>query len=118
MEMQMTWFVAYVTVFVGGPVVMLLLIYPAPTWRRFVIGCLAVMALIGAAVLAARTPGELGLLALGAMWLAWVVMVAMCVQAVRLRNKGASARRWSATVGAMATAIPWLGLSLARMVAG
>ncbi|PIE14059.1 MAG: hypothetical protein CSA70_02570 [Rhodobacterales bacterium] len=111
----MVW-ATFSVVFIGGPLLMLALVKPAPSFARFAVGCSTVAVLVLAALLLMRQGLSLG--ALVAMWLGWVTMVAMCVQAVRLRFSIPDAVRWSTAIGAMATVIPWFGLATALMMTG
>lgn len=51
------------------------------------------------------------------IWLAWVLMVVLTVRAMRLHLPGDIARRWSRSLGAVATTIPWFGFATAQLMA-
>ncbi|QGX99919.1 hypothetical protein EI983_17250 [Roseovarius faecimaris] len=54
------------------------------------------------------------LLLLVLLWLAWIVVLALCVQAVRPRLPNGSAHRWAFATGTAATTLPWFGLMIAQ----
>jgi hypothetical protein len=51
------------------------------------------------------------------LWLGWVTAVAMLAHAFRRKLPGAEARRWITVIAALATTLPWFGLSVALMMA-
>ena len=107
---------AYV-VFVGlGPLIFLGLIRPAPSAGRFLMGAASAVMLMAAAWAMRRVGGADPVAAMGglaAMWLGWIVTIAMLVQVATLRFGRGWPRRWSAALGAAATVAPWFGLSWA-----
>lgn len=51
-----------------------------------------------------------------AFWLAWVLTLAVCVQAICVRFPFGGFPQWSTAIGAMATTIPWLGYAAATIM--
>jgi hypothetical protein len=111
---------AYMVFCVAGPVVFLGLTRAAPSRHRVAMGSASVAGLMLAAWwLKAQGGGDVVMLAwLACMWLGWVATIATGVQAVRLRLGLPGVKKWSAALGAVATVIPWFGLSLAVGAAG
>jgi len=117
----MTLVIAYLVFVFLGPAVFLALIRPAPTLRRFAIGCVSVVMLIAAAWLVRLGGQDTSAMTIGRLacvWLGWLVTIAMVVQALALRRGRGRQRKWSAAMGAAATVAPWFGLSLAMSAAG
>lgn len=112
----MTLLFAYAVMFIIGPILMLVLVRAQSGRKSHLLAGTVVVALIGGAV--AGQNGGFELVSLAMMWLAWVVLIAMCVLAVQSRYISNDIRKWSAAIGAMATVIPGLGLTLAIMMAG
>ena len=114
--MSVTLVIAYVVFVLVGPVILVALIRHRPTPQRFVMGVVSAVALILSAHVMRAQAGHVPVAAigwLGAMWLGWIVTLAMVVQAVTLRLGQGKPRKWGATLGAAATVLPWFGLSLA-----
>ncbi|MDU8929300.1 hypothetical protein RXV86_18055 [Alisedimentitalea sp. MJ-SS2] len=114
--MPVTVGIAYVVFMLVGPVIFIGLIRHRPTRQRFVMGVFSALALIASAQVMRATLGHLPVAAFGwlaAMWLGWIVTLAMVVQAVTLKLGRGRPRKWGATLGAAATVLPWFGLSLA-----
>jgi hypothetical protein len=117
----MTLVIAYFVFVLLGPVVFLALIRPTPTVPRFAIGCASVGMLMGAAWILRQGGQGSVLLTIGwlaCVWLGWIVTIAMVVQALALKRGFGPQRKWSAALGAVATVLPWFGLSLAISAAG
>ena len=117
----MTLVIAYIVFVLLGPVIFLGLIRPAPSERRFAIGCASAVMLMGAAWLMRQTGPGTAMVTLGWLacaWLGWIVTIAMVVQALALRRGFGRQRKWSAAMGAAVTVVPWFGLSLAMSAAG
>ena len=111
---------SYVVFIVVGPLVFLSLIRPEPTRQRFAMGVFSAVGLIVSGFVMRDASAGFPLAAVGwliAMWLGWIVTIAMAVQGLTLRLGRGQTRRWGATVGAAAVTLPWFGLSLA-MTAG
>ena len=51
------------------------------------------------------------------LWLGWVCIMALSVQAVRRKLPVGRSHAWAFALGAMATTLPWFGLHLAEVVA-
>lgn len=113
--MIMALILAYLVIFVAGPVFFLVLTRAYPSRGRVFIGVISVAGLMMAAWgLRDVARGPVSVLgAVACLWLGWVVTIATTVQAVRLRMQLPMVRKWSAALGAVATAAPWFGLSLA-----
>ena len=105
----------YFTVFLGGPLLMLLLTQRAATQMSFVLGVSIVAALMAAALFSERAPG---LETLAMLWLAWVGTVALCVRVVMRRVETTRGLALTKAVGAMACVIPWIGLAAAEWMTG
>ena len=106
---------AYVIVFLGGPLLMLLLTRREATQMAFLLGAGVVTALIAAALFSNAAPG---LETLGMLWLAWVGTVALCVRAVMRRIETKRGLALTKAIGAMACVIPWIGLAAAEWMVG
>lgn len=110
----------YIVVVLGGPLVFLALIWPAPTPRRFALGVMSAIMLVAAAWLLQGVGADKGIMfvRLICLWMGWIVTIAMIVQAIALKHGFGRHRKWSVTVGAAATIMPWLGLSVVVSAAG
>lgn len=116
--------VTFIVVFVGGPLLFWKLARRRPEMTSFSVLMVLALALMALAfgvgrwlVPAYATSPYPGLGAIAMIWLAWVVMLAFCVQAVGLRLRSAPARKAAFAIGAMATTLPWFGLYFAQMMA-
>ncbi len=109
--------------FVVGPALFWILAREQPHRRFFVFMWLSAIALIVTAVAAARwlvpawaaSPYP-GLVVILALWLAWIVVLALCVQAVQLRARSDTISKGAFAVGAMSTTLPWFGLYIALLM--
>lgn len=112
--------IAFFVLVVLGPLIFLALIRPRPTVWRFAIGCASAVMLMCAAWLLRKTGQDMIAVAgwLACVWLGWIVTIAMVVQALALKHGFGRQRKWSAAMGAVATIVPWFGLSLALTAAG
>ena len=113
--------IAYMFFILVGPVIFIGLIQPTPTTGRFAIGAASAVMLVGAAFAMRQMAGTVPVAAIGwlaAMWLGWIVTIAMVVQAIALRRGFGRKRKWSAALGAAATMLPWFGLSLSISATG
>ena len=106
---------AYFLVFIGGPLLMLLLTQRAVTQMSLALGVAVIAALMAAALFSQSAPG---LETLGMLWLAWIGTVALCVRTVMRRVRTKRGMALTKSIGAMATVIPWLGLATADWVTG
>lgn len=114
----------FLVTFLAGPAAFWILARQTPTrgYFRTLFGVLA--ALIAAAFAlnlwglpAAPDHPLAGLAVILTMWLAWIVVLALCVLAVRRSASQNSLKRLAFALGAMATTLPWFGLYTAQMVA-
>jgi len=110
----------YLVVFIAGPVLLNLLVKQDRSIIFFTGLAVAAAALtitalaIDRAIDRANLPtNSLTLVMLIALWLAWVLTIAICVRAIRAQFPARQMRRWSAVIGTIATTIPWFGLSAA-----
>ena len=113
----------FLVIFTAGPVVFALLARASPSRRYFIALCVGAAALIGAALVIAKGGGALlptspypGLGAILAMWLAWIVVLALCFQAIKMRATTLGPLKAAYIIGAMATTLPWFGLYAARIM--
>lgn len=100
---------AFVVCFVVGPALFALVVRAG---RRIVVPtALGVIA----AVVAARFFQSRGvaLAEVGALWLAWVLAVALVALALRIRLSAPSPRKLVMVTGLLATTMPWFGLATA-----
>lgn len=105
---------AYLLVFFGGPLLMLLLTRREASMLSIVLGVGVVAAALASVLFSKSAPG-LG--SLGMLWLAWIGTVSLCVRAVMRRVETKRAMALTKSLGAMATVIPWLGLATADWMA-
>lgn len=105
---------AYLAIFAAGPLVFFALARPKPSLDRFMLHSATSVGFMVAGSLLWQQTGQAAMaLALLCLWLGWVVMAVAAVQAVCfLHGKRGKIWRWSATLGATATVVPWFGLSL------
>lgn len=106
---------AYLVVFLGGPLLMLLLTRRQADHVSLVLGVAVISALVAAALFSRRAPG---LETLAMLWLAWVGTVSICVRVMMRRLHTQRSVALTKSIGAMATVIPWLGLAMADWMAG
>ncbi|CUH79342.1 hypothetical protein [Tropicibacter naphthalenivorans] len=112
--MNTTALIAFAITFVAGPLVCALVLR-LPARVPLLAGLAAsVVVAMGAAV---RLQTSDVTMSLAAMWLAWVLAVAMVAQALRRRVYGQT-RRWVTVLALLATTLPWFGLATARMMTG
>lgn len=110
----MTLLTAYLVIFAAGPLVFMGLVRHRPGRDRFAMNSAAAIGFLVVGMLLWQQPGQAAHVgALLCLWLGWVVMAAVAVQAVWLREQAGAVRRATAALGAAATVIPWFGLSLA-----
>ena len=107
--------IAFVLSFVAGP-----LICAAALRLPEHISTLTVLALgmIGITAFGLTRQGDNPALSLTAMWLGWVLAVAMVALALRRRIIDPRARRLILILALLATTVPWFGLATARLIAG
>ncbi len=108
--------IAFGVTFVAGPALCALCLRLPP--RPLSLALLAV-GVVGAVSLALwlQVTGGLGQLwSVLAMWLAWVLAIAMVALAFRRRITGRNGRRWLTLIAILATTLPWFGMATARMM--
>lgn len=108
--------IAFAITFVGGPIICAALLQlPARLWS---IGGLAF--LVGLAIVAAnqmqKASDTVSYRPLAALWLAWVLGVAMVALALHRRITARNIRRWITLTAILATTLPWFGLATAQMM--
>jgi len=52
------------------------------------------------------------------LWIGWVMVLTLCVLALRARLPDPVVSKAAFTLGAMATTLPWFGLYTAQMIDG
>ena len=114
----------YLISFAAGPAMFWVLARQRPTRGYFMALCAfavgllamgwAVPRLIAPDAQASPYP-DLAVLLL--LWVAWIVVIALCTLAARSRLPQGTARRWAFALGAMATTLPWFGLYTAQILA-
>ena len=114
----------FLVVFVGGPLLFWRLARRTPDKTTFSVLMLLALVLmvlafgVGRWLVPVFAPSPYpGLGAILMIWIAWVVMLAFCVQAIGLRFTSPAARKAALALGAMATTLPWFGLYFAQMMA-
>lgn len=120
----MTLIVTFFVVFVVGPLLFWKLARRRPSRRRIALLMASALLLVLAAFgtgqwlvpMLAPNPYP-GLAAICAIWLAWILVLAYCALALQYRLTSKFARRTIIAVGAMATTLPWFGLSAAQYMA-
>jgi hypothetical protein len=114
--------IIFALVFVAGPYCYVSLLRRAPSRRQFVgLGFITggATALGFALRYLADGWGQdmlVTVAGIGAIWLAWIAILAFVAQTFRKHDAGANVRRWTMVIGALATTIPWFGLASARMM--
>ncbi len=113
----------FVAVFLAGPLMFWALARRSPTGAYFLMLWLGMTAMVAGAFALnayilpmAAEPLVTGLQIIALLWLAWIVMLAICVLAIRSSRVGPRTKRWTAAIGAMATTLPWFGLYAAQVV--
>ena len=111
----------YLISFVAGPVVFWVLARQSPARRYFALLWAVTVVLVGTAYAIAQLAAPeryVGLWVILALWLAWIVVMALCVLAARARLPDLTAQRWAMALGAVGTTLPWFGLRVAQMLGG
>jgi len=113
----------YLVSFAAGPVIFWILARQRPAKGYFTLLCVIAVALMVAANVVPRlaaiegdTSAYPALTKVMLLWLGWIVVIALCVLALRERLPEGPALRWSFALGAMATTLPWFGLYAAQIV--
>ena len=81
--------IAYIVLVLLGPVIFLALIRPAPTGRRFAIGCGSAVMLMAAAFAMRQAGQDNAVVTIGWLacaWMGWIVTIAIVVQALALKR--------------------------------
>ncbi|MFK7939390.1 MAG: hypothetical protein AB8B82_08430 [Roseovarius sp.] len=114
----------YILTFAAGPLAFWTLARHKPEQSYFAQLALLACALLVFAVVVPWGAGQswltwvyFGVVILTVLWVAWIVILSMCVLAVRRRTGDGPATRWAFAIGAIATTLPWFGLNLAQVVA-
>ncbi|MFL4469249.1 hypothetical protein ACERZ8_04945 [Tateyamaria armeniaca] len=112
--------VLFTMAFVLGPALFLALVrYDI---RRLPLALIASVLVIASFVLRSEASLTLGIdpvpvfLSILSIWLAWILVLVVVTRAVRAAYPGAAARRWSRSIGAMGTTVPWFGFAAAQMM--
>lgn len=99
--------------FVAGPLIALALLRLPPRLPVLTLQAAGVFAaMIAALILQGRSATG----TLAALWLGWVLAVALVAQALRRRLPGPHIRRWTALGAALAAPLPWFGLATAQLM--
>ena len=111
----------FVLGFLCGPAIFWVLAKQTPT-RRYVTTLWVCSVVLVALAFALRyvpvaPPPYNGLAAILTMWLAWIVVLALVLLAIRARPLPIRTKRIAYGVIAAATTLPWFGLYTAQMVA-
>mgnify|MGYP007055199927 CR=1 FL=1 len=119
----MSYFVVFVIVFVGGPLVFRALTRDGPSPRAFrrLAMFTALSAVIGLTFrygLADLWGRDLLVTGTGIafIWGGWIGVLAYGVQALRRMDTGLGMHRWSGVMGAVGTTVPWFGLASANLL--
>ncbi len=113
----------FLAIFTAGPVFFALLARPAPARKYIIALCVGAAVLVAMGFAIAKAGGALlpvspypGLGAIVALWLAWISVLALCFQAIKMRATSLGPVKAAYVVGAMATTLPWFGLYAARIM--
>ena len=117
--------VIFLMIFVAGPLAFFRLTRPAPSVRQFrLLAWITLSALALSLALRFGFMGHWGLDpaltwgSLGLIWVAWIGILALGAQRLRMADTSARMRLWTAVLGAFGTAVPWFGLASARFISG
>lgn len=112
----------FMILFVGGPLVFRLLIWMAI--KPKMLGAIAATIMFVAIALRYGFRDQWGvdigltISALFLIWMAWIAVLVLGVQAMRAANPGQKTHQWSAVIGSAGTTVPWFGLAYASWVEG
>lgn len=119
----MTFALAFLIVFVLGPWTFVRLTKPAPSPRamRALLGIVLAALLLALGLRFALTSQWsesvwLPVAIAAALWVAWIGVIALVVQALRRADSRPAMRRWSSAIGAISTTVPWFGIVLADLL--
>lgn len=110
----------YLVTFAAGPTAFWVLARQTPSRWIFALLWVLVIALVA---LAYVIPGWIGMgpkagfIMVFVMWLAWVMVMALCTLAARARLPEGPPQQWAFAIGAIATTLPWFGLYVAQWMA-
>lgn len=105
--------IAFALSFVAGPLICALLLrLPHGIRTLLAIG----LGVVISVTLALRLQMQAATASLVALWLAWVLAVAMVAMALRRRIEAPRPRRWVTVIAILATTLPWFGLATARLM--
>jgi hypothetical protein len=114
---------AFLVTFVAGPAAFWVVARREPSRGNFLSLWIAAVALVFLALglQAWVLPGmpdalPVGLAIMTALWLAWIVVLATAVLAVRKRDIAPLYKRYAFALGAVATTLPWFGLYAAQVM--
>lgn len=107
--------------FLAGPIIFWVLAKQTPTRRYVVTLWVTSVALIALAFVLRQWAADLapygGLGVILLIWLAWIVVLALVLLAIRSRALPPHTKRLAYGVTAAATTLPWFGLYTAQMIA-
>ena len=121
----MTIVATYLLTFAAGPAAFWVLARQKPDGTYFAQLTILAITLLIFAFIVPREAGEewvtwayFGVIIITVLWLAWILVLALLVLAVRQRMGEGQVARGAFVIGAMATTLPWFGLHIANMMAG
>ncbi|MEP1522269.1 hypothetical protein [Ascidiaceihabitans sp.] len=117
--------VIFLMVFVAGPLIFFRLVRPAPSLAQFrLLAGISFSTLLVSLALRFGFLGRWGSdpsltwITVGLIWIAWVGILALGVQRLRMADPSVRMRNWTAVLGAFGTAVPWFGLASAHFMTG
>jgi lysylphosphatidylglycerol synthetase-like protein (DUF2156 family) len=115
----------FVVVFIAGPLAFVVLVKQARKLAELRIMVVLVIALMSIGLVAgrmARQPDGLdqfmAITSVVSFWCAWIALIAVLVAMIQRHYPHRTTKRIANATGAMATTLPWMGLYLARWIAG
>ncbi len=114
--MTQTTFLAFVATFVVGPLLCAAAMALPGRLAPLIGLAIGVVAAVTLALRWQLQGGPAQLWSLVALWLAWVLAVAMVARALQSRLDTPRARRILTILALLATTLPWFGLATARMM--
>lgn len=114
----------YLATFTAGPLAFWVLARQDPDQGYFAQLALLAFTLLMFAIVVPWGAGQawltwvyFGVVIMTVLWVAWIVVLSMCVLAIRRRTGDGPAARWAFAIGALSTTLPWFGLNLAQWAA-
>ncbi len=108
--------IGFLVCFAVGPLICAALLrLPARTWVLLALS-VSVVICVTLALRWRLAGGDQALISLVALWLAWVLAVAMVAQAFKARLRAPRQRRWLTVAALLSTTLPWFGLATAQMM--